>query len=41
LYKALNNIKTNLDDEANEMVLDIVDNCFCVLVKLNLSKLLA
>ena len=41
LYKALNNIKTNLDDESNEMILDIVDNCFCVIVNLNLSKLLA
>jgi len=40
LYKALSNIKTNLDDESNEMILDVVDNHFCVLVKLNLSKLL-
>lgn len=40
LYKALNNIKTNLDDETNEMILDVVDNRFCVLVKLNLSILM-
>ena len=40
LYKALNNIKTNLDDETNEMILDVIDNRFCVLVKLNLSILM-
>ncbi|MCO6446225.1 MAG: hypothetical protein J5I67_01160 [Ignavibacterium album] len=41
LYKALSSVKTNFDDESNEMKLDIIDHKFCVFIKLNVNKLLA
>lgn len=41
LYKALNIVKTSFEDEENELNLDVIDNKFCVTVKLNLNKILA
>lgn len=39
LYKALNIVKTSFEDDKNELLLDVVGNKFCVIVRLNLNKI--
>ena len=41
LYKALNIVKTSFEDDKNELLLNVVDNKFCIVVKLNLDLILA
>ena len=41
LYKALNIVKTSFEDDTNELNFDVIDNKFCVTIKLNLIKILA
>ena len=40
LYKALNIVKTSFEDDKNELILDVIENKFCVKVRLNLNKII-